>query len=165
MSPTPSLTLSDEPLALIRRGVSAIVASASLEQLPSVMRAVGTAVDEAGTLFTVYLARSQAGELLRDIAATGRMAVVYSQPSTHRTVQLKTRQVRLREATPEDRPRLDRYAAAMEAELAPLGFGAAYVRAMLAWQPDDLVVIDFVPEEGFDQTPGARAGRPLEPRS
>ena len=38
-----------------------------------------------------------------------------------------------------------------------------YVQAMLAWQLDDLVAIDFTPDEGFDQTPGAHAGRPLEP--
>lgn len=160
---TPPLTLTDEPLALIRRGVSAIVASASLDQVPSLMRALGTAVHDDGHRFTVYLARSQAGQLLHDIATTGRMAVVYSQPSTHRTVQLKTRQVRLREAGMDDVPHLERYREAMANELTPLGFGPAYVQAMLAWQLDDLVAIDFTPDEGFDQTPGAHAGRPLEP--
>ena len=104
MATSAPLALAGEHLALIERGVSTIVGSASLDLVPSLMRAVGSAVHEGGASLTVYLARSQASQLLRDIAATGRMAVVFSQPSTHRTLQVKTRQVRLREATEADVP-------------------------------------------------------------
>ena len=161
MATSAPLALAGEHLALIERGVSTIVGSASLNLVPSLMRAVGSAVHEGGALLTVYLARSQASQLLRDIAATGRMAVVFSQPSTHRTLQVKTRQVRLREATEADVPLIERYLVAMQAELAVIGFAPAFVQAMLAYRLDDLVALDFTPDEAFDQTPGSHAGQPI----
>ena len=98
---------------------------------------------------------------LRDVARSARLAAVFSQPSTHRTVQLKSRSARLREATDADVPALQRYLRGMEGELTRIGFGAVYARAMLAHRLDDLVAIEFEPELAFDQTPGPKAGQPI----
>ena len=46
---------------------------------PSVMRAVGSRVDDGGRRITAYLSRSQSTTLLRDIARSGRLAAVFSQ--------------------------------------------------------------------------------------
>lgn len=153
--------LSAEFHAMIARGVSAIAASRDAAHTPSVMRAVGSTISDDGTQVTVFLARTQSRQLLQDVAATGRIAVVFSQPSTHRTVQLKAASARIRAATPDDEPALARYLAAMEHELALIGLGAGFARAMLAYRLPDLVAITFTPEEAFDQTPGPRAGAPL----
>lgn len=154
--------LSADVLAMMVRGVSVNVASRDAALRPSLMRAVGSDVAPDGSRITVYLARSQSGQLLQDIASTGRLAVVFSQPSTHRSVQLKASAATLRPAVEADVPVLARYLASMESEVARVGFPPPLTRAMLAYRLDDLVAVTFTPDEAFDQTPGPRAGKPLE---
>ena len=153
--------LSAEHVAMIDKGVSAIVASRNAAMRPSLMRAVGSRIAPDGSEVTVFVARSQSRQLLQDVAATGDVAVVFSQPMSHRTVQVKARVVRLREADERDLPVLQRYLASMEEEVGCVGFDARFVRAMLGFRLEDLVAISFTPSEAFDQTPGPKAGSPL----
>lgn len=162
--PRPPL-LTPEHLALLDAGISVIVSSCGPDLVPSVMRAVGSRVGPQGRLFTVYLCRSQSTQLLRDVARSGRLAAVFSQPSTDKTLQLKTRAARLREAREDDAPVLQRYLLSMERELGLLGFPPVFARAMLAHRLDDLVAIEFEPEQAFDQTPGSKAGQPIAVRA
>ncbi|MBX3654762.1 MAG: hypothetical protein KF686_11315 [Ramlibacter sp.] len=148
-------------LAMMDRGVSVIVSSRDQAMRPSIMRAVGSLVADQGQHITVYLSRRQSRQLLQDLAATAEVAVVFSEPATHRTVQLKARQARLRAATPEDAPVLARYLQSMEHEIELVGFAPPLTRAMLAHQLEDLVAVSFSPEQAFDQTPGPQAGAAL----
>jgi hypothetical protein len=156
--------LPDDLLAMMRRGVSVIVASCDAALRPSLMRALGSDVSADGMRITVYLSRSQSRQLLQDIAATGHIAAVFSEPASHRTVQLKATTVRLRPASPEDEPLLARYLAAMEGEIERVGYSAEMARAMLAHRLEDVVAVTFAPELAFDQTPGPKAGAPLGAR-
>lgn len=153
--------LPPEYLALMARGVSVIVASANTARVPSLMRAVGSHVAEGGREVTVYVSRSQAGPLLDDIAATGQVAVVFSSPASHQTLQLKSGRVSLRPMEVSDLPRLQRYRESMEQEVGAVGFPPVFTQAMLAHRIDDVVAIVFCPEQAFDQSPGPRAGTPL----
>ncbi|MEJ8813290.1 hypothetical protein WKW77_19540 [Variovorax ureilyticus] len=153
--------LSPEHIALIDKGVSTIVASRDAALRPSVMRAVGARISADGTRITVFVSRGQSRQLLQDIAATGRIAVVFSQPLSHRTVQVKATEAELRPANEDDLPVLRRYLASMEEEVAAVGFEARFVRAMLAFRLDEVVAISFTPTEAFDQTPGPKAGTAL----
>lgn len=151
-------------LAIMDRGVSCIVGSRDEALRPSIMRAVGSQVTADGAGITVFLARSQSRQLLQDVASTGHVAVVFSQPASHRTVQLKARSASIRPATEADRPALERYLASMEHEIGRIGYTAQMARAMLAWRLEDLVALSFTPEQAFDQTPGPRAGSALGAR-
>jgi hypothetical protein len=153
-----ALRLPPDLLALMAKGVSTIVGSRDEAHRPSVMRAVGSDVAPDGSRITVYLARSQSRQLLQDIASTGHLSVVFSQPSTHRTVQVKARGADLRAATQADRPVLARYLASMEQEITRVGYPVEVARAMLAHRLEDVVAVSFTPEQAFDQTPGPRAG-------
>lgn len=153
--------LSPEHIAMVDRGVSVIVASRDAALRPSLMRGVGSAISACGTQVTVYLRRSQSRQLLQDIAAGGGVAVVFSEPPTHRTLQLKAATASQREAGPADLPLLRRYLASMQHELAQVGYGTAYAAAMLSAPLEDVVALQFTPEAAFDQTPGPRAGAPL----
>ncbi len=148
-------------LAMMAKGVSVIVGSRSEALRPSVMRAVGSHIRHEGDEVTVFLARRQSAQLLQDIAASGQVAVVFSQPSSHRTVQLKASGVRMRAAVPEDAAALASYLASMEHEILQVGFAPELTRAMLAHQLDDVVAVSFTPEQAFDQTPGPQAGARL----
>lgn len=148
-------------LAMMERGVSVIVGSRDAALRPSVMRGVGSRIEADGRAITVYLSRPQSRQLVQDLAATGRIAVVFSEPSTHRTVQLKASRVEMRNADAGDAPVLERYLRSMEHEVQKVGFGPPLTRAMLAHRLEDVVAVRFTPEQAFDQTPGPRAGAAL----
>ncbi len=129
------------------------------------MRGVGVRVSEDGSDITVYLARSQSRQLLQDIADTRRVAVVFSAPTSHLTVQVKSSKVWLEDCDAAADADLARYLDAMEQEIAGVGFDAPFTRAMLAYRRDDLVALRLVPEQAFDQTPGPHAGAALPART
>jgi hypothetical protein len=151
-------SLPSDLVAIMARGVSVIVASRDAALRPSLMRAVGSRVEADGRDITVYLSRPQSRQLVQDLAATGHIAVVFSVPSTHRSVQLKASRVEMRNADADDAPVLARYLASMENEVQQVGFAPPLTRAMLAHRLDDVVAVRFTPEQAFDQTPGPRAG-------
>ena len=148
-------------LAMMMRGVSVNVASRDLAMRPSLMRAVGSSVAADGRTITVYLSRRQSRQLVQDVAATGCIAAVFSEPATHRTVQVKATRAVLRNAEPADEPVLAAYLASMEHEIQRVGHPPALTRAMLAHRLEDVVAISFEPEQAFDQTPGPKAGARL----
>ena len=90
--------------------------------------------------------------------ATGAIAVVFSSPSSHLSLQVKGARVQLRAGTAADQPVLQRYLCSMEQELQRVGYAAPFARAMLAHAFDDLVALSFEPVAAFDQTPGPKAG-------
>lgn len=148
-------------IAMVAKGVSAIVASRDAALRPSIMRAVGSHISGDGREVTVYLRRSQSEQLLQDIAHTGEIAVVFSVPSTHQTLQLKARRATQRPAHDGDLPVLQAYLQSMVQEVGQVGYGPQYVGAMLAAPLQDVVAVSFTPTSAFDQTPGPRAGAEL----
>ena len=148
--------------AFLQGGVGIVAASRDTRLLASVGRAVGCRVDDDdATRVTIFLVPSESGVLLEDIRASGRVAVVFSEPSSHRTVQLKGVDARERAVGERDLEVLAAYADALDAELASIGFGDGYARALIAHPPGDLVGVSFTGGEAFVQTPGPRAGAPL----
>ncbi|MBS0292016.1 MAG: hypothetical protein JSS01_05795 [Proteobacteria bacterium] len=156
-----AVLLSPAHIALIAQGVSAIVASRSADLHASVMRAMGAQISPDGQHITVFLRASQSAQLLADIAAGGPVAVVFSDPPTNRTLQVKASGARLREARPGDQALLRRYLVAMQHCVGQVGYGPEFVAAMLCAPPNDLLALEFTPETAYDQTPGLRAGTPL----
>jgi hypothetical protein len=156
-----STDLPADLVAMMARGVSVIVASRDAQLRPSLMRAVGSRVEADGREVTVYLSRPQSRQVLQDIAATGQIAVVFSEPSTHRSVQLKASRVEMRAASTQDEPVLAAYLASMEREVQQVGFPPPLTRAMLACRLEEVVALRFTPEQAFEQTPGPRAGTAL----
>jgi hypothetical protein len=86
---------------------------------------------------------------------------VFSEPASHRAVQVKAARAVLRDATAQDEPVLACYLASMEHEIQRVGHPPAVTRAMLAHRIEDLVAITFEPQQAFNQTPGAKAGAVL----
>lgn len=157
--------LPPEMLALIRRGVSVLVGSRDDQMRPSLMRAMGSKVSADGGEVTVYLSRRQAGAMLDGLAAGAPLSVVFSEPTRHRTVQLKaSRAAAVRDAGEQDLAALRCYRAAMDYELEQIGIPPALTGAMLAFRLEDLAAVEMRPEQAFDQTPGPQAGRALAGR-
>jgi hypothetical protein len=147
--------------AFVQGGVSIVAASRGAACVPSIGRAAGCRVSPDRRRVTLFIAASQAPELLSDLRACGRIAVVFSQPSTHRSLQLKADDAVVRGPAGDEPALCARYLQAFHADIARLGHTEAQVRALLAYVDGDLVAIDFTPNAAFEQTPGPRAGTPL----
>ncbi|HJW33336.1 MAG TPA: pyridoxamine 5'-phosphate oxidase family protein [Holophagaceae bacterium] len=148
--------------AFLEGGRSINVGSCDAEGRPSLSRALGCRVSREEGRVTVFLARLQCEALLRDIAARGRIAVVFSEPPTHRTLQLKGSDAEVVAIRDGDAAWVEGYVRAFAQELVPLGFIPEVIQAIFACPPSELAAVTFTPTDAFDQTPGPQAGAQLE---
>lgn len=162
MSTSVSPLIDTAHAALMQSGVSISLGSCDAAGQPWVGKAMGCQVTPDFSTVTVFAAASHVPELLAALKQTRTIAVVFSQPSTHRTLQLKGKDAQVAVAEPEDRVIVDAYREAFIQELRPLGFDERPIRAFLACEPGDLMRITFSPCAAFTQTPGPHAGKPLD---
>lgn len=159
----PSTPLIDaEHTAFMQCGVSISVGGCDAGNLPSLTRALGCQVSSDRLRITVFVSAGHAGVLLDDLRANGAIAAVFSQPSTHRTVQLKGKDAQVRPLRPGELQLVDAYRASFVAELESLYYDPHLVRTFLSCPPEDLVALEFTPCAAFSQTPGPHAGEPLK---
>ncbi len=151
-----------EQAAFLEGGRSINVGSCDAAGRPSLSRALGCRVDREAGRVTVFLARPQCEVLLRDLEAQGCIAVVFSEPPTHRTLQLKGRDAKVVATGEGDAACVEAYVQAFAQELVPLGFVPEVIQAIFACPASDLAAVTFTPTEAFDQTPGPQAGARLE---
>ncbi|HEV7372971.1 hypothetical protein [Arenibaculum sp.] len=146
--------------AFLEGGVSIVVSSSGGEG-PTIGRALGCVVSPDRCRVTVFLSTSANAALVAAVAATGVVAVVFTEPSTNRSVQLKGADARIAPPEGDVGPLLSRHVEAFRRDLELIGFDEAFTRVLMAYDVDDFVALSFTPRCSFDQTPGARAGSPL----
>jgi hypothetical protein len=158
---TAQITLAAEHREFIQGGVSITAGSVNAEHLPSMARVIGCAVSADGQRLRLLFCPVRAQRLIADIAASGRVAVAFSQPSSNRTLQLKGRDARVEAASADDEALRERYARAFVADLAKLHFPEALVRALLQVLAPAPVAVVFSIAAAYSQTPGPGAGAAL----
>lgn len=152
--------LDSDHAAFIQTGVSISLAACGPDRLASMSRGLGCKVLEGGRV-AVFIKRSQSAELLDNIRGSGRVANVFSLPSSNRTVQLKGSDARVLPFDPADLPLVAAHIDAFVDEVVPLGLTEEVVRTVFAYSPDDLATVVYTPRAAYSQTPGPRAGEPL----
>lgn len=150
--------LTDDHAAFLQGRISITAASRDARRLPSVVRAAGCRVDRAAGQVTLLLATRQCGQLLADIAATGALAVVFSEPSTHRTLQFKGSDARATALQPGDHDLVAAHRQAFVDEIVPLGYTRELALTVHSVPQDELCAVTFSVDAVFEQTPGPRAG-------
>lgn len=153
--------LPPELAAFVQSGLSISVCGRDERLVPSLAKGVGCRVRPDGRELTVLLFSDAAEAVARDIATNRLIAVVFSQPSTNRTVQLKGRDATPVPATPADVALVRRHLALFAADIAPMGWDQRYVDTLFWHDPAQLLAIRFTPEFAFAQTPGPNAGAPV----
>ncbi len=144
----------------MRRSVSIIVGSRDTQLRPHLMRAVGCRLSEDLRRLTVLMPQRSGHEVLNDLRDNGLVAVVFSEPSTNRTLQLKGSDATVAACGPDDMKLAERYLHGFVDEIGQLGFTSNVAHSILAHE-DDLLAIEFSIAFAFDQTPGPSAGQPL----
>ena len=155
----PSGVQLDAATAEFITGVTSMsVATRDARLLPAVGKALGCILSADRRVLTVLIDGSQSARVAADIAAGSPVAVVFSLPATHRTVQIKGARAVASAATPTQRVRARMHVEAIIEHLLPLGYGDAALRAFFSHDPEALLAVRFAPTAVFAQTPGPRAG-------
>jgi hypothetical protein len=147
--------------AFIQGGVSVIVAGRDAALVADAVRGCGCRVSRDRRRVTVLVDRARAGTLLADVAANRMIAVVFSQPSTHLTIQLKGTDAAAVRVTPADHALATAHRAAWVEELRGIGYSREFAEAFWGRPPEMLAALAFTPAAAFQQTPGPGAGQPL----
>lgn len=158
--PTPPILDADNA-AFLESGLSISVASRDAGHTASVAKAVACRVSGDRRRITVFVPAAPAAQVLADIRACGAIAVCFSEPMTHRTLQLKGVDAREVPVAPEDAPLIRAQAGGVVAQLHALGYAATLGRAVFPPTAEGVIAIAFAPTAGFAQTPGPQAGKRL----
>lgn len=158
----PETPLLDEArAAFITQGVAMNVASCNHSGEPSLTRAYGCRVSEDRRRVTVFVPAPYAATLLNDIRAGGGIAVVFTLPRSHETLQLKGASAEIVPLEAEDTGRVRTYADSFIDEIHRLGYSMEFSRALACGADQEPVGLAFEPTAAFVQTPGPNAGQRL----
>lgn len=138
--------------------VSLYVAGCNTQRRPLATRAFGCRVSAESCDVTTWVSRLAAPDLLEDISANGRLALVASHVETYKTFQLKSVNAEVVPAESDDYPRVMAYHDAFVLRTLGVGYPEAMLRSMMQYRLDKLVAIVFTPSAVFGQTPGPGAG-------
>jgi len=155
--PVPSL-VSREVAAFLESGVSLLVGSRDARLVPESIRAVGARIESGAEEVTIFLPLAPAARTLANLRENGRIAVCFSRPDDHRSVQLKGRVVSVREADETDRLSIERYRQLLSMGLRAVGVPPRLTRRFAHWPA---TAVRFRVQAVFVQTPGPGAGAPL----
>lgn len=154
--------LIDDALAdFVRSEVSITVATCDDDRTPHLARGTGCRVSADQRQLNVLLAASASAEVLADIGRNARIAVVFSLPRTHRTLQFKGTDAVITGIEAGDRELAADYVDRFATGLVALGYSGAVIRGVLHADGADLVAVRFTPTFGSLQTPGPEAGHVL----
>ena len=139
------------------RRVAVSIASRSEHCIPSVTRALGYRVSADGRQFAIFVPR-QSERVLADLRATAQAAVVFTEPHSHKSMQVKGNDARVTGLEDGDWSAISAHADDLVAEICPLGYPEPLIRKMVECTPQQVLAVRFTPTAAFGQTPGPRAG-------
>jgi hypothetical protein len=142
---------------LITCGVSITVGTHDAQLVPEICRAWGPEI-QADDSIELFLDKRPAAQTLANLKQNGLIAVTFTRPATHGSIQLKgrCRDMSERGPRPDEAERIARHREAFVQEILAYGIPERVTRG--EWT-SEVVWISFVAEEAFDQTPGPVAGR------
>ncbi len=152
--------LTAELAAFCQSGVSIVMASSDTGGRPVVGRGSACLIGGAGQI-RILVRRPPNVHLLQALAGGAGLAVTFTRPTTHRSIQLKARGAQV------DVPRAADYAAvaaqtgALGADIVACGYAEAVAAGYTTFERHDLAAVDFLPDRAFVQTPGLLAGSAL----
>lgn len=156
----PPSPIGPEQAALMARHVSIIVGTRDARQRPHVMRAVGCRLSPDRRRVTVLMPQASGQAVLDDLRDNGQIAVVFSEPTSHLTLQLKGHDAAVAPCEAGDAELAETYLRGFVEELGKIGLAAAVAHTMLR-HGDTLLAVHFTVAAAFEQTPGPAAGEPL----
>lgn len=141
----------------LESGVAIQVGTASDAGRPHAVNAWGARVNPDGSM-SIFIEAKRASRPLANLATNPKVAVIFGDPITYRSVQLKGRWRSTAHPSADDRNWVSRHRDLFASTTSLVGDNPNSIRNL--WT-DDVTRVDFEVEQAFDQTPGPEAGRPL----
>ena len=138
--------------------MSLFVGTVSPDGLPAGCRAIAAVSHDEMQSLTIYLPMSTSRDVLANIAATKRLALVGTHPPTHSTMQLKGTTTGVRLAADYEARLVENSLDKFADSLFAIGIPRRITRSINHWPA---FAIDMKVEEVFEQTPGPNAGTPI----
>ncbi|WP_374436695.1 pyridoxamine 5'-phosphate oxidase family protein [Inhella sp.] len=158
-NPSSDALIGPEQAQWLQRPLSIIVGSRDAQLRPHLMRAVGARLSADRRQLCLLMPRAHADALCADIEANGQVAVVFSEPHSDRTLQIKGQDARLSPCQPEDAALAEQHLQGFVGEIGQLGFPAEVAHTVLR-AGSECLRIEFTVGAVFEQTPGPGAGAP-----
>jgi hypothetical protein len=146
--------------AFLQGGVSPTLGVRGCNGRPLVGPGAACRVSRDG-LVRVLVPRNPNLSLLAAIEGGSPVAVTFSRPRDHRSIQLKARSAVVAPILPDDGCEAARQSAVLADELIEIGYSREQADSFVAIAADDLVSVEFRPDRLFTQTPGPGAGAEL----
>jgi hypothetical protein len=152
--------LTPELAQFCQSGVSVVLGARNVDGHPIAGLALACGVNASGVV-RVLLREPANDGLLQALDAGAGIAATFSEPRTHRSIQLKAGSARKVQVTEDDLASVARQCATLKRELEFAGYSAELTTYYCAYRAEEIVAVEFVPEEAFVQTPGPGAGSAL----
>ena len=156
------LVLTSDLVSFCHAGVDIILGSCMRDGSPICGLALGARLDPRTHSVRLILPRPGNAALLEAVGQGAAIAATFTQPTTHKSIQLKGPSARVGTARPEDKQRATEQLGEFCRELIMVGFPEGVARSIFAYDARDLVSLTFTPTEAFVQTPGPDAGNALK---
>jgi hypothetical protein len=150
--------ISPELADFLETGVSMIAGSRDARMRSETLRTVGVRVSRERDEVTSYFPVATSARMIANLRDNGRVALCFSRPADHRTIQLKGRVLSIEPAADGDRAWVDRYREGFAATLGVIGLPGRITMRLNNW-PCHAVRVAV--ERVFVQTPGPGAGAAL----
>jgi hypothetical protein len=140
-------------------GVSLLVGTCDAERKPESTRAVGVTVAPDRAHLTVYLNKANSERTVAHLAVNPKVAVCFTRPIDHRTIQVKGRALQVRPTLDSEKHRLERYLSAFIEALYLVGVTRAVASRFAIWPS---MAVEIAIESLFAATPGPGAGERMK---
>src|SRR5688572_32227927 len=105
----------------LESGVTVLIGTRDGSLVPDCGRGLGARVDASREQVTVFVSDPLAGRTLENIRDNARIAVCFTRPEDHYSIQLKGRVLQARAATPDEDVVIERYRTDLARTLAFIG--------------------------------------------
>lgn len=151
----------DHAAFLRREWISCAVAARDAGNRPSLAKAVAVRLCDDLNTVEVFVDGERAAGVLRDLRAGSPIALVCSEPASHRSIQVKGERAEVLPVGPGDAEFVAARFEAVATHVVALSYPHDGIRAYFHYAPEHLAKITFVAGGAFGQTPGPGAGAPL----
>ena len=142
----------------LESGVTMLVGTRDAGLVAEATRGLGARVHPDGKHLTIFVSEPLAGRTLDNVRDNGRIAVCFTRPIDHRSIQMKGTATEVRPIRPGEGALIDTYRGQVARALAIVGIPAR-LTMRLAHRPAWAITLEV--RELFSQTPGPGAGAAL----
>lgn len=152
--------LTSELAAFCQSGVSVVLGARSAVGAPIAGLALACRITSEGVMRLFLRAPANQG-LLAALAQGSPIAATFSEPRTHRSIQVKASSARQVPVEPLEFDEIARQVKIFENELIFVNYTPRFSAYYCAYRDEEVVAIEISPREAFVQTPGPGAGEQL----